>query len=149
MSTVTIKPKAENRPVLEGGQYGPGLQNDAKVELTEFEAPDENGMLERMPAYDRDGERGPYCRFNVKVEYNGSTFFVTDWREFTNRLKNDLRNCGVDVIDQTDGTFTFDDAQVAPGGGRELGGIDLKAPRQAKDDPERRYPGGIKGFISK
>jgi len=148
MSTVTIKPKADNRPVLEGGQYGPGLQYDAKVELTEFEAPGPDGMLERMPGYDKDGtkDEAPYYRFNVKVEYNGSTYFVTDWRSATNRLKNDLRNCGVEVIDQADGTFTFDDTQVAP---RDLGGFEVKAPRAAKDDPERRFAGGIKGFISK
>lgn len=148
MAIVNIKPVAEDRPVLEGGQYGPGLQNDAHVELTAFEFPDENGMLDRMPAYDRDGEKGPYVRFNVRVDLanGGGTRFVEEWRTFTNRLKNDLRNCGVEVQDKPDGSFDFDPQQVAP---RELGGIEVKAPRQSKQDPDRRFPGGIKGFIAK
>ena len=67
MATVVVKPKTEDFGVLEGGQYGPGLQNEATVELTEFESTDATGMLERMPGYDKDGAEGPYYRFNVKV----------------------------------------------------------------------------------
>ena len=147
MSTVVIKPIAEDFGVLEAGQYGPGLQNEATVELTEFEAPNGDGLLDRMPGFDRDGERGPYYRFNVKVTLaSGGTQWVTDWRKPTNQFKSDLRNCGVDVADNADGTFAFDPETVAP---RELGGVEVKAPRQDKNDDTKRWPGNIKGFIAK
>ena len=116
-------------------------------ELMEFESPKaESGseMLDRMPAFDREGERGPYYRFNFQLTLaEGGKRFVTEWVDSSRKLKAWLQALGVPLQEQGD-AFAFDDEDVAP---RKVGGLDIKPPRQDKNDPSRFYTGGVRQVI--
>lgn len=143
MAIVNVNPKMDKRRILEqGGQYGQGLQHQADVELTNFESPNEEGKLDRMPPFDKDGEEGPYWYLNIKVATpDGKRTFVQEWQR-SRQLRTTLQVIGVPVTDNPDGTFTFDDSQVAP---RKLGGIEVEAPRETPDG--RRFGGRVKQII--
>ena len=149
MALVSVKPTNDPTPYIEeGGQYGPGLQHEADVELVEFESPQaESGpnMLDRMPAYDREGTKGNvYYRFNFTViTPEKGKRFVTEWVDSSRKLKGWLQALGVPVQQDGEG-FTFDDGDVAP---RKVGGLDIKPPRQDKNDPDRFFTGGIRQII--
>jgi len=150
MAIVRVKPTNDPTPYIrDGGQYGPGLQHEADVELLEFESPKaESGpdMLDRMPAFDREGTKGDlYYRFNFQiVTDNGAKYFVTEWVTSTRKLEKWLQALGVPVAKDDEGYLQFDDQDVAP---RKVGGIDIKPPRQDKNDPDRFYTGGIRQLI--
>lgn len=143
MAIVNVNPRDEKRPMLEqAGQYGPGLQYPADVELTRFDSPNAEGLLDFMPAYDREGNDGPYWHLNIKVTLtNGRVVFVRNWQR-SRQLRKTLDVMGIPVTDNPDGTYSFDDAQVAP---RKLGGVDVKAPREAPDG--RQFAGEVKAII--
>ena len=127
MSVVTINPDASKRPVLENaGVYGPGMEHEADVRLDTFECP-----ADRMPGYDRDGERGPYAYFSFRVitEQTGMIFF-NHWEpigSFTgSKLTQMLEGLGVGIEGDGNGSLQFDSEGVAP---RDVAGIQVSAAR--------------------
>ena len=130
MGIVNIDPKVLERPVLAEGQYGPGLQFNADVELTGFECPAE----EKLPAYDPDGARGPYAYFGFKVaKADGKTLWPEEWVEIGEgsgrKIQDFLAAAGVELTDDGNGGFRFATEDVAP---RKLNGIQMAAPRASK-----------------
>jgi hypothetical protein len=151
-----VNPRNEPAPYIEeAGTYGSGLAHEADVELIEFEAPDENGKLERMPAYDREGKNNVYFRFNFKlVLANGQTRFLTHWAT-PRTLRQCLVDCGVEVTDNPDGDFDFEAGSVAP---TKIGGLDIGPPRagkfpkshpQAGEPNGRWYTGDLNGIVAR
>jgi len=140
MAIVKIDKRASSYPVLEhGGMYGPGLQHEADVELTQFECP-----AEKMPAYDRDGERGPYAYFGlVVITSDGERVFVDHWESIApgsgSKALVHLKNAGVAVSEDGE----FDDSDVAP---RKLGGIQVADARPSKDG-SRLYNGKLLAIV--
>lgn len=127
MGIVTINPDASKRPVLEhAGIYGPGMEHEAEVTLDQFECP-----AERMPGYDRDGERGPYAYLGFKVitEATGMIFFNV-WEPISDfsgsKLVQHLTALGVATEDDGNGAVTFDADTVA---GTPVAGIQVTASR--------------------
>jgi len=127
--------------VLPGGPTGPGLDNEAEVELYQFEYP-----AVTFPAYDKDGTKAVYAFFNVKLTQThgpkaGKSTFEKVWFE-SDRLAFQLKSIGVHVdVDETTGSFEFDSDDCV---GLKLTGVELKEPRTYNG---RQYTGNIKGFI--
>jgi hypothetical protein len=144
MGIVSFSKNIEQRPILDqAGQYGQGLQHEADVELARFECPAED----RLPAFDRDNERGPYAYFGITVTRpDGTKVFYDHWEEVGegtgSRLREHLANAGAPISEGED-DFNFDPADVAP---RKLGGIEVKDPRSNKEGT-RLFSGGLVRII--
>lgn len=147
--------KAPNYKVLPGGTYGPGLANEANVELTEFVVPNAEGKLtvgagfDVAPGFDKEMTEGPYWYWNFKViTAEGTTAFV---RAFTGEKtgRKWLKAAGVAVADDPNdpNIFSFDPDEVAP---RTIeGGVELKPSRTVtKDGEEKTYAGDVKTVFS-
>ncbi len=137
MALVQMDPKAESRPILpSAGFYGAG-KGGFEVELTRFEHPAED----QMPAYDKDGEKGPYAYFGFqcKSEEQGLVFY-DHWEQIGpgtgSREATWLRNLGVEVTDD----LQFDPDSVA---GRKAI-IEVKDPRSSNG---RSYNGNLVQII--
>jgi hypothetical protein len=139
MALVKMDPKAESRPHLPtAGLYGLG-KGDFDVKLTRFEHPAE----ERMPAYDREGEKGPYAYFGFECRSDEQGLvFYDHWEPIGpgtgSRESTWLNNLGVDVTPNGE----FDDSTVA---GRECI-IQVKDPREDKKTG-RIYNGNLQQII--
>ena len=99
MAIVQIDPQAESFPHLpNAGLYGAG-KGGFEVELTGFEHPAE----EKMPAYDKDGERGPYAYFGFVCKGQDGIVFYDHWEPIGpgtgSREVKWLRNIGVEVTE--------------------------------------------------
>jgi len=152
MAHVNVDPKNEPKPYLEeGGTYGPGLDHEAVIEVTEFVSPNEEGMLvsERgfdvMPGYDREGAKGTYWYWNFKVTTDEGRIVFLRAHTQESKLKKWLLCAGVPISENEDGTFSFDPDDVAP---RELkGGIDVKDPRFS-EATDKWYSGDVKAVFA-
>ena len=127
---VNIDPTVLERPVLKEGVYGPGLQHEAEVELSGHECPAE----EKLPAYDPEGERGPYAYFGFQVRTSdGKLHFIDEWVQISvgsgRKIQEMLTQAGVDLADDGKGGFDYDTGSVAP---RPVNGIQMAAPRASK-----------------
>jgi len=116
MSIVNIDPKSGDFPYLHnGGKYGPGMENDAKVVVSAFVADCEAGS-KNAPAYDRDCDRGPYALLTFQVTESDQVVYVrhhdTKKANTGSRTLRFLESMGVPVDD----AGNFDDEQVV---GRE------------------------------
>ena len=126
MALVQMDPKAESRPILpQAGLYGAG-KGGFDVELTRFEHP----AQERMPAYDREGEDGPYAYFGFVCKSDNELVFYDHWEKIGpstgSREATWLRNLGVEVTDDQQ----FDPETVA---GRKAI-LEVKDPRESSKD---------------
>jgi len=131
----------KTRLVLPGGQYGPGLPNDADVEVIGFDYPAEGRNL---PAYDRENKEGPYAYFLIRITLpDGQSTLVNHVTNDLNTFGKLLTAMGVEVAQTPEGGIAFDSDDVAP---RKLGGIELKEPREAKDG--NTYTGNVVRFIA-
>ena len=144
MGIVHIDPTVLEYPVLQEGIYGPGLDNEADVELSGFECPAE----EKMPAYDPEGERGPYAFFGFKVKTaEGKLFFVDHWTKIGTgsgpEVSNFLECAKVDKAEDGQGGFDFDTSDVAP---RKVNGVQMAAPTTSKNTGAK-YNGRVKAII--
>ena len=128
MAIVQIDPEASRYPVLdEAGLYGHGLTHEADVELSRFEWP----AAERMPAYDKDGKKGPYAYFGFVV--NSPTkgkVFVDHWEPIAANSGSKAQQLLLDLGVITGDSLQFDDSTVAP---RKLAGIEMGDPRKGND----------------
>lgn len=134
MALVQMDPKAESRPHLpQAGLYGCG-KGGFEVELTRFEHPAE----ERLPAYDKEGERGPYAYFGFQCKGDSGLVFYDHWEPIGpgtgSREPTWLRNLGVEVSD----ALEFDPDTVAGRGCI----IEVKDPRKDKNSG-RIYNGNL------
>lgn len=85
------------------GDWGPGCENEADCEIEFLSYPSTSN-----PAYDKDGERGPYALFVIKVVRAGERNIQVDWyMEGSNRLYRTLGKLGVAIGD--DGSFDTSD----------------------------------------
>lgn len=57
-----LDPSSSARPFLVAGEYGPSRTFEADCEISKFQIP-----AEENPRYDKEGERGPYAFFEIKV----------------------------------------------------------------------------------
>lgn len=128
MPIVIIDPESERYPVLdEAGLYGHGLTHEADVELARFEWP----ASERMPAFDREGKRGPYAYFGFTVvSPDKGKVFVDHWEPIGKGTGSRARKLLIDLGVVADGVFEFDAAQVAP---RKVAGFEVGDPRKSDD----------------
>ena len=141
MSIVEIKPgDMKQFTVLEGGQYGSGLQHEADVELTKFQFP---ATEKNLPGYDKEGKEGPHAYFLVRtVLPNGKDALSRCHIDNMDKLKLALAAIGVEVADTPDGGIAFDGDDVAP---RKLGGVEVKDAREGKDGV--MYNGDVIRFL--
>jgi hypothetical protein len=114
---------------LPGGQFGPGLQYDADVELTQFQYP---AAEKNLPGYDRSNERGPYGFFLFRITLpDGDSALVRMHTDNLDKMRAVLTGAGVEIAVHDDGVgFGFDPDQVAP---RKVGGVEIKEPREGND----------------
>jgi hypothetical protein len=131
-------------PYLKGGQYGPGLENEADVELWRFEFP----AVERACPFKKEQawilenptkHAHAYFGFSV-VTRDGNKHYVDRWvRNDRKRLRKALLEVGATVADGANGSIQFDTDDVAP---RKLGGLEMGEARE--------YEGEMRtGFINK
>lgn len=133
MAQVRIDPKSKNWPYLEAGKYGPGQQYEAECELMSFECPSSE-----MPAYDQDGEDGPYAYFEVQVRRD-------DQRPQTIRHWEPLKaNTGSRALpwvenilgaDAVSPEGDFDDTSLP--GAKLI--VECSEPSPAKGNPDKKY----------
>ena len=129
--------------ILEGGVYGPGLDNDSDVELIECAVGNEAN-----PPWDKDGtgERAPWLMFKIKVTLNtGEEVFLRDYVGATegNKLRKKLLAIGAPFNqDENTGACSFDTDEVE---GRKLRGIEVQRPRETEDG--RVFNGRIKTYL--
>ncbi|TFH66182.1 MAG: hypothetical protein E4G90_04880 [Gemmatimonadales bacterium] len=78
MSLVQLDPRAAHRAVLPtAGHYGEG-KGGFDVVLARFECP----ASERLPAYDKEGDRGPYAYFGFECRSSEvGVIFYDHWEE--------------------------------------------------------------------
>ncbi len=145
MPIVNVNPEDMKKPVeaIDGGQYGPGMQNDAELKLIDFEFP---ATGKNLPGYDKDGKEGPHAYFSVQINLaNGATAFARKHVDVMEYLANDLTALGVNVMNNGDAGISFNDEEVV---GSPIGGIELKDKRPDKNDKDKWYTGDIKRFIA-
>ena len=126
--------------VLPGGPTGPGLDNDAEVELFKFSYP-----ATRFPGYDKDGTKAVYAFFQIKITQvegpkAGKATFHDHWVE-SDALDFALKSIGAFTDKEDSGAYDFDDDELI---GKKLVGVELKEPR---DWNGRQFTGNIRGFI--
>jgi len=101
MSLVQLDPRASQRAVLPiAGHYGAG-KGGFEVELAHFECP----AADRLPAYDKEGERGPYAYFGFECRSpEVGVIFYDHWEEIGpntgSKAQQWLSNLGVSFDDQ-------------------------------------------------
>jgi hypothetical protein len=125
---VTIDPEVSRYPILdEAGLYGSGMQHEADVELTRFEWP----AAERLPAFDRENERGPYAYFGFVVtsETKGKVFY-DHWEPIGKNSGSKAPQIMLDLGVTTSDNPSFDSETVAP---RKVAAIEVTAPRKGDD----------------
>lgn len=134
---ITVTAEEAAKSVFEGGVYGEGLDNDATVELVGFDYPSS-----KMPGWDKEGKKGPWALFTVKiVRRDGERAFFDKYVEPASLAKY-LVSVGVELDYTGDGGFTFESDEVA---GRKLVGCTIKPPREWNG---KLYNGDIINFIS-
>lgn len=134
---ITVTKEEATRDTFEGGLYGEGLDHEATVELVGFEYPST-----KLPGWDKDGAKGPWALFTVKVtRQDGERAFFDKFVEPI-MLAKYLVSVGVEPEFTGDGGFTFESDEVA---GRKLVGVEIKPPREWNG---KLYNGDIKQFLS-
>lgn len=138
MSQFTLDPKSASRPYLVAGEYGPGRAFEADCEISKFEIP-----ASENPRYDKDGARGPYAYFEIKVrseERGFNTLFhhepigensgsrVLGWLVELGHATPDGTIADTDMVAGTKVVVTVGD------------------PRQDANDPNRYYNGRLLGL---
>lgn len=129
MPIVEINPNARKYAYLEeGGDYGPGMEHEAEVEVTDYQNP-----AKEAPPYIRDSRPEDFAFFRFRVRRpGGPTVGLRHWEpigEYTgSNLGSILVNLGVPVEDP-DGICRHDTDQVV---GRACG-LRMGDPRQGAD----------------
>lgn len=139
MAIQRINPKSADSPLLPyGGTYGPGAEHEAECIVHDFEA-----IAEKNPPFDKDGDRGPYCKFVFRVKYGDQLVFLHEYQPVGNnsgsRALPWIKALGVSVSDDGD----FDDSDVI--GKKCL--LTVDAPRPDKRDPARMFNGKVQRVI--
>ena len=119
MARVQIDPAIEQRAILPvAGKYGHGHDVECDCELSRFEWP----AKERMPAFDREGNDGPYAYFGMRLtlgagvipDFEGGVIYYDHWEPIRpgsgSRARKWLVNLGVEGAAEGD----FEDSTVAP-----------------------------------
>lgn len=128
MPIVQIDPDISKYPILdEPGLYGPGLQHHADVELARFEWP----ATERLPAFDKEGARGPYAYFGfVVTSPEKGKVFYDHWEPISANSGSKAMTIMLDLGVITSDNLSFDSDSVAP---RKVAGLEVAAPRKGDD----------------
>jgi hypothetical protein len=133
MAQVRIDPKAGMYPeIRKGGKYGPGCPNTATCTIVGFVA---NVEADNAPPFDRDLDRGPYCKFTFRVEEPDQTVFHDEWPTLSpmsgGRGLTWVKAAGVPV----DEDGNFDDEHLM---NVEVV-IQFSDPKPGKNNPDRKF----------
>ena len=138
MAIVEMHPDAQKRPYLRGGQYGPGMANEADCVVVDYQFP-----ADETPGWDVRGEenREDWAFMQIRVNQNGGptcTIFehIPIGANSGSKLGGWLSALGVAVEGET---FRHDTDTVV---GRKCG-VEMGDPRQDKNDAERFYTGRL------
>jgi len=108
----------------EEGNYGTNQEFEAQCMLEAYEFPSSEN-----PAFDRDGEKGPYAKFSLLCVRQGKPNIRNDWLIETGQAWRVISKLDQDIIDD-DGNYDTDD--VAGEDGREIC-IVAGVPREGKN----------------
>lgn len=131
---VQFDPNIGNFPALRAaGEYGPGREHEATVEIAEFlpDASKHDNEYRRRPAFDKESKQGPYCYFRFRVISEEFGLVTIDHHESIapnsgSKALQFVKDAGVEVDEG--GGFNPQALQ-----GLELGMIRVGEPRHADD----------------
>jgi len=138
MPIVEMHPDAQKRPYLRGGQYGPGMTNEADCQVVDYQFP-----ADETPGWDKDNKenREDWAFIQIRVNQNGGPTCNIYHHEpigpdSGSKLGNWLTGMGIAVEGET---FRHDTDTVV---GSKCG-VEMGDPRQDKNDRDRFYTGRL------
>lgn len=142
MAIVDISPSEAQRPYLQAGEYGPGLEHEADTDIWVFEYPATErpcpfNKEKAWVAEDPTNHRHAFVGIRI-VTQNGDRFFVDKWIRGAG-LKKFLLQAGVPITDKPGGGFQFNDDDVV----RKLAGVVMSEPSEYQGEMRNGFVNSV------